>query len=88
MGRSRPSLALGTDAITTARRMSVVSMLAKEIPNYSSFRVGTKRSTWVVGLRAMGKIGDEAIELFQRFRRLEEAGACSLEVEVIPAKVM
>ena len=40
------------------------------------------------GLRAFGKTCDEAFELFQRFRRLEEAGAFSVEAEVIPGKVM
>ena len=47
-----------------------------------------RKSTWVGGLRAVGKTADEAFELFERFRRLEDAGAFSVEGEVIPEKVM
>ena len=36
----------------------------------------------------MGKTADEAYDLFQKFKRLEDAGAFSAECEVIPENVM
>ncbi|MEO1249861.1 MAG: 3-methyl-2-oxobutanoate hydroxymethyltransferase, partial [Pseudomonadota bacterium] len=83
------ALALGADAVLTARSLSVVSMLAnEEIPVMGHLGLVPRKSTWVGGLRAVGKTADEAYELFQRFRRLEEAGAVLVEAEVIPGPVM
>ena len=83
------ALALGADSVMTARSLDVVSMLAKEeIPVMGHLGLVPRKSTWIGGLRAFGKTGDEAFELFQRFRRLEEAGAFSVESEVIPGPVM
>jgi len=83
------TLALGADAVMTARSMSVVSMLANEdIPVMGHLGLVPRKSTWVGGLRAIGKTAEEAYELFQRFRRLEEAGAVLVEAEVIPGPVM
>jgi len=82
-------LALGADAVMTARSMSVVEMLAREeIPVMGHLGLVPRKSTWVGGLRAVGKTGDEAFELYQRFRRLEDAGAVLVEAEVIPGPVM
>lgn len=83
------ALALGADAVLTARSMDVVSMLAREeIPVMGHLGLVPRKSSWVGGLRAVGKTADEAFELFQRFRRLEEAGAVLVEAEVIPGPVM
>ena len=83
------ALSQGADAVMTPRSMSVVSMLANEdIPVMGHLGLVPRKCTWVGGLRAFGKTGDEAFELFQRFRRLEEAGAFSVEAEVIPGEVM
>jgi len=83
------ALAQGADAIMTARSMSIVSLLAKEeIPVMGHLGLVPRKSTWIGGLRAMGKTDDEAYELFQRFQRLEDAGAFSVEAEVIPGPVM
>ncbi|MEM8916152.1 MAG: 3-methyl-2-oxobutanoate hydroxymethyltransferase, partial [Pseudomonadota bacterium] len=81
--------ALGADAVLTARSLDVVSMLAKEeIPVMGHLGLVPRKSTWVGGLRAVGKTADEAFALFQRFKRLEEAGAVLVEAEVIPGPVM
>ena len=83
------ALADGADAVMTARSMKIVSMLAREdIPVMGHLGLVPRKSTWVGGLRAVGRTADEAFELFERFRRLEEAGACMVEAEVIPAPVM
>ena len=47
-----------------------------------------RKSTWRGGLRAVGRTADEALALMQDFRDLENAGAFSVEAEVIPAEVM
>jgi 3-methyl-2-oxobutanoate hydroxymethyltransferase len=39
-------------------------------------------------VRAFGKTADEAVELYHRFRRLEEAGAFAVEAELVPAPLM
>jgi len=46
------------------------------------------RSLTVADLRAVGRTREEAFALYQRFRRLEEAGAVLVEAEVIPGPVM
>ena len=79
----------GADAVITARRLEVVSLLAKEdIPIMGHLGFVPRKSTWVGEIHAFGKTSDEAVELFHRFRRLEEAGAFAVEAELIPARLM
>lgn len=47
-----------------------------------------RRSTWTGGLRAVGKTIDEALWVYQEIKKLEEAGAWAVEVEVIPAELL
>jgi 3-methyl-2-oxobutanoate hydroxymethyltransferase len=61
---------------------------AEQIPVMGHLGFVPRKSTWVGGVRAVGKTADEALELFDRFRRLEDAGAFAVECEVIPAAVM
>ena len=83
------SLSLGADAVLTARCMDVVRALAKEdIPVMGHLGLVPRKSTWSGGLRAIGRTGSEAFELFQQFKRLEEAGGVLVEAEVIPEPVM
>ena len=83
------ALAAGADAVMTSRSLDVVSMLAREdIPVMGHLGLVPRKSTWVGGLRAVGRTAEEALQLFERFRRLEEAGACMVEAEVIPGPVM
>ena len=79
----------GADAIMTPRSMHIVEMLSKEdVPVMGHLGLVPRKSTWIGGLRAVGKTANEAYELFQKFKRLEEAGAFSAECEVIPENVM
>lgn len=83
------ALARGADAIFTARSLDIVSALAKEeIPVMGHLGLVPRKSTWIGGLRAVGKTADEAYDLYRGFRRLEEAGAFSVEAEVIPGPVL
>jgi len=83
------ALKAGADSVMTARRFEVVEMLAKEdIPVMGHLGLVPRKSTWRGGLRAVGRTADEALALMQDFRDLENAGAFSVEAEVIPAEVM
>jgi 3-methyl-2-oxobutanoate hydroxymethyltransferase len=79
----------GADAVITARRLEIVSLLASEdIPVMGHLGFVPRKSTWVGQVRAFGKTADEAVELYHRFRRLEEAGAFAVEAELVPAPLM
>ena len=79
----------GADSIYTARGPHIVEMLAKEeIPVMCHLGLVPRRSTWKGGLRAIGRDADEAMTLLQNFKDMENAGAFSVEAEVIVAEVM
>lgn len=79
----------GADAVITGRGHDTVRMLANEqIPVMGHLGFVPRKSTWVGAIRAVGKTADEALELWDRFRRLEDAGAFAVECEIIPADVM
>lgn len=82
-------LHLGVDAIITPRSFEVVETLAREgIPVMGHLGLVPRKSVAIGGLRAVGKTAAEATELFKDFKRLENAGAFSVESEVIAAPVM
>ena len=67
------ALALGADAVMTAKSMSIVSLLANEdIPVMGHLGLVPRKSTWVGGLRAVGKNADEAFDLFQKIQEIGE----------------
>ena len=79
----------GADSVYTARGPHIVELLAKEqIPVMCHLGLVPRRSGWHGGLRAIGRTADEAFDLWKAFRRMEDAGAFSVEAEVIPAPVM
>ncbi|MGE3306004.1 MAG: 3-methyl-2-oxobutanoate hydroxymethyltransferase [Rhizobiaceae bacterium] len=79
----------GADAVLTSRGHDTVRMLADEqIPVMGHLGFVPRKSTWVGGVRSVGKTAAEAIELLDRFRRLEDAGAFAVECEIIAAPVM
>lgn len=79
----------GADSIYTARGPHIVEMLALEgIPVMCHLGLVPRRSTWRGGLRAIGKTKEEALALYQDFKTMEDAGAFSVEAEVICAPVM
>ena len=83
-------MALGADSVMTQRSLDIVSMLAREdIPVMGHLGLVPRKSTWVGGLRAVGRNGPmKRSSCFKSFKRLEEAGAFSVEAEIIPAAVM
>ncbi len=79
----------GADSIYTARGPHIVELLAREdIPVMCHLGLVPRKSTWRGGLRAVGKTADEAIALWNAFRTMEDAGAFSVEAEVICDRVM
>jgi len=83
------AITAGADAVITSRGYDVVRMLADEsIPVVGHLGFVPRKSTWVGEVRAFGKTAAEALQLWDRFRRLEDAGAFAAECEVVPAAVM
>jgi 3-methyl-2-oxobutanoate hydroxymethyltransferase len=83
------AITAGADAVITGRGYETVRMLAGEqIPVMGHLGFVPRKSTWVGGVRAVGKTAAEALELWDRFRRLEDAGAFAVECELIAAPVM
>jgi 3-methyl-2-oxobutanoate hydroxymethyltransferase len=83
------AITTGADAVITGRGCDIVRMLADEqIPVMGHLGFVPRKSTWVGGVRAVGKTSAEALALWERFRRLEDAGAFAVECELICADVM
>jgi 3-methyl-2-oxobutanoate hydroxymethyltransferase len=79
----------GADAVLTSRGGETVRALASEqIPVVGHLGFVPRKSTWVGSVRAVGKTAAEAVQLWDRFRRLEDAGAFAAECELIAAPVM
>jgi 3-methyl-2-oxobutanoate hydroxymethyltransferase len=89
LGTAYAALTHGADAVITARRFESVRRIADEdIPVMGHLGFVPKKSTLYGGVRAVGKTAAEATQLWDQFRRLEDAGAFAVECELIPAKVM
>jgi 3-methyl-2-oxobutanoate hydroxymethyltransferase len=79
----------GADAVITGRSYDAVRLLAAEqIPVVGHLGFVPRKSTWVGGVRAVGKTSAEALELWDRFARLEDAGAFAVECELTSAAAM
>lgn len=79
----------GADAVLCSRGSETIRMLADEqIPVMGHLGFVPRRSTWYGSVRSVGKTAAEALDLWDRFRRLEDAGAFAVECEIIAAPVM
>lgn len=89
LGAAIRAVSAGADAVYTPRSLHVVEMLAREgIPVQGHLGLVPRKSTWVGGLRAIGKTCDEAMDLYQSFKDLENAGAYAAEVELVPPETL
>lgn len=89
LGAAVRAVSAGADAVYTPRSLDVVEMLAREgIPVQGHLGLVPRKSTWVGGLRAIGKTCDEALALYQSFKDLENAGAYAAEVELVPPETL
>jgi 3-methyl-2-oxobutanoate hydroxymethyltransferase len=89
LGTAYAALRNGADAVITSRRFESLRRIADEdIPVMGHLGFIPKKSTLYGGVRAVGKTAAEATQLWDQFRRLEDAGAFAVECELIPAPVM
>ena len=79
----------GADAVYTPRSLQTVEMLSQEgLAVQGHLGLVPRLSTWRGGLRIVGKTAEEALELAEDFRRLEDAGAYAAEVECVAAEAL
>ena len=79
----------GADAVYTPRSLRTVEMLANEgLAVQGHLGLVPRLSTRRGGLRIVGKTAEEAIELAEDFRRLEDAGAFAAEVECVAVEAL
>lgn len=79
----------GADGIYCCWTMRFIEAVAEAgIPVQGHAGLVPRKSTWVGGLRAIGKTVDEAIGIYRYMRDLENAGAWAVESELIPQQVM
>ena len=79
----------GADQVYTARGPHIVELLAKEeIPVMCHLGLVPRKSGWKGGLRAIGSTSEEAFNLYNKFKTMENAGAFSAESEVIHEQIM
>ncbi|WP_371229012.1 3-methyl-2-oxobutanoate hydroxymethyltransferase [Roseovarius sp. 2305UL8-3] len=74
----------GSDGLYTCRGLRTIEMLAHEgFAVMSHIGVLPRHSTRYGGMKALGKTMQSALEVQERFRQLEDAGAVAVEVELI-----
>lgn len=84
LGGAIDTMVKGADAISTPRGLKTIERIAREgISVQGHTGLFPARATQFGGLRTVGKTAAEALSLLQDFRRMEEAGAYSVEVECV-----
>ena len=84
LGGAIDTMSKGADAIYSPRGLATIERIAREgISVQGHTGLFPARATQFGGLRTVGKTATEALNLLQDFRRLEEAGAYSAEVECV-----
>jgi 3-methyl-2-oxobutanoate hydroxymethyltransferase len=79
---------LGADAVYSALSMKCVEAMAREyIPVIGHIGFVPYRSTWLGGVRAIGKTAAEARQVYDAAKAYQDAGAIGVEIEIVPAKV-
>ncbi|MEL7012674.1 MAG: 3-methyl-2-oxobutanoate hydroxymethyltransferase [Pseudomonadota bacterium] len=79
----------GGDLYYTLRSFETMETLAREgIPVQSHIGLIPTFSHYCGGLRAWGRKADEAMQIFQTLKRMENAGVVAVEAECIAAEVL
>lgn len=82
------ALRAGGDAVWCAASLQIIRRLRDEgVPVCGHVGLIPPKATWTGGFRAVGKTVDTARLVWQQTKALEEAGAFSAEIEVVPARV-
>ncbi|MGE5639175.1 MAG: 3-methyl-2-oxobutanoate hydroxymethyltransferase [Clostridia bacterium] len=83
------AMEIGADAIMCQWSPRFVAAAAEAgVPVQGHAGLVPRKSTWTGGLRAVGKTLDEALWIYREIKKLEEAGAWAVEVEVIPEALL
>jgi 3-methyl-2-oxobutanoate hydroxymethyltransferase len=78
----------GADAVYSALSTKCVEAMAREyIPVVGHIGFVPYRSTWVGGVRAIGKTAAEARQVYDAAKAYQDAGAIGVEIEIVPARV-
>ena len=78
----------GAESIYCAMSPQVVEVLAREgVPVIAHVGLVPPKATWVGGMRAVGRTGEQAGQVYRDAKAFESAGAFALEIEVVPARV-
>lgn len=79
---------LGADAVYSGMSMRCVEAMAREyIPVVGHIGFVPYRSTWMGGVRAVGKTATEARQVYEAAKAYQDAGAIGVEIEIVPARV-
>ena len=77
----------GVDAIYFAGSLRIVEAMAAEgIPVCGHVGYVPRWNTWT-GVRAVGRTAGEALAIWRKIKDLENAGACLVEMELVPVPV-
>ena len=78
---------MGGDAVYCSHSIDWIEAMAKEgIPITAHVGLVPNRATWT-NYRAVGKTANEALQVYQNVKDLENAGAACVEVEVVPVEL-
>ena len=78
------ALELGASSVYCSASHRIIEAMAREgIPVVGHLGMVPRHSTWT-NVRAIGKTPEEARDLYQRMKRLEDAGAYAAELELVP----
>ena len=78
----------GGDAVWCAASLQTIRRLRDEgVPVCGHVGLIPPKRTWTGGFKAVGKTLDTALLVWRQTKALEEAGAFSAEIEVVPADV-
>jgi 3-methyl-2-oxobutanoate hydroxymethyltransferase len=81
-------LEYGFDMFYCHRSIDIIKSLYKEgIPVLGHVGLIPGRTTWTGGYRAVGKTAKEAMKLYDKCLKLEDAGVVAIEMECVPHKV-
>jgi 3-methyl-2-oxobutanoate hydroxymethyltransferase len=82
------AIRIGGDAVYCAASLEIVRRLRAEgIPVCGHTGLIPSKRTWTGGFRAVGKTAESAMLVYRQVKELEEAGAFSAEIEVVPERV-
>ncbi|MFN0040250.1 MAG: 3-methyl-2-oxobutanoate hydroxymethyltransferase [Burkholderiales bacterium] len=83
------AMELGADGIMCQWSPRFIAAAAEAgVPVQGHAGLVPRKSTWTGGLRAVGKTVDEALWVYEEIKRIENAGAWAVEVEVIPQPLL